>query len=401
MDSPSQSRTALREEIEELKKKLTEEKLSNMELDLSNNDQTKKVTELERRIKRTEDSLVSEKFKTQNLRNQIQQQSEVIEYYESVIAEHEDKSREHYESIIAELQEQIQSLHLHIVKQNNVIIQQQQRQQQQQGDPANQHSRPSQPLSPRSPSDPAPHSHSQSPGHQRQEMKSQPASSSSSSSSSSSTGRRSSFSRPWDKIPDHDNGAMTSSFSAKQSNGDDEFDKIPDDVLKIEDHDADDSESELSDTMQLRHRLLEEQMKHENTKHKHRESIYQLEQLETIGGSAPDDVAEINERLQEEVETLREQLENERRKREHLDKERRNSLAALSQNMFKKLLDSEHQHYDDKSDLEGQCQQLKSVVRHLEMSKQVLLKETSTTIDDLRQHIKLLARRLQKYENWD
>ena len=164
---------------------------------------------------------------------------------------------------------------------------------------------------------------------------------------------------------------------------------------------ADDSESELSDTMQLRHRLLEEQMKHENTKHKHRESIYQLEQLETIGGSAPDDVAEINERLQEEVETLREQLENERRKREHLDKERRNSLAALSQNMFKKLLDSEHQHYDDKSDLEGQCQQLKSVVRHLEMSKQVLLKETSTTIDDLRQHIKLLARRLQKYENWD
>ena len=143
-------------------------------------------------------------------------------------------------------------------------------------------------------------------------------------------------------------------------------------------------------------------MKHENTKHKHRESIYQLEQLGTGGALHDDAVAVgITEKLQEEVAALREQLENERKKREHLDKERRNSLAALSQNMFKKLLDSEHQHYDDKSDLEGQCQQLKSVVRHLEMSKQTLLKETSTTIDELRHHIKLLARRLQKYEKWD
>merc|ERR1712083_429029 len=103
----------------------------------------------------------------------------------------------------------------------------------------------------------------------------------------------------------------------------------------------------------------------------------------------------------EEIESLRRQLEDEKKKRENLDKERRNSLAALSQNMFKKLLDSEHQHYDDKSDLEGQCQQLKSVVRHLEKSKQNLLKETSTTIDELRHHIKVLSLRLRQYEKWE
>merc|ERR1719361_2771230 len=142
-------------------------------------------------------------------------------------------------------------------------------------------------------------------------------------------------------------------------------------------------------------------MEHEKTKHRHRESISALEQISNGGGGGQGQANEVIYSLQEEVATLREELENERKKREHLDKERRNSLAALSQNMFKKLLDSEHQHYDDKSYLEGQCQQLKSVVRHLEMSKQNLLKETSTTIDDLRKHIKLLARRLQKYENWE
>ena len=104
--------------------------------------------------------------------------------------------------------------------------------------------------------------------------------------------------------------------------------------------------------------------------------------------------------LQRQVEALRAQLQAEKKKRESLDRERRSSLAALSQNMFKKLLDSEHQHYDDKSDLERQCQQLKKIVHHLEKSKHCLLQETSHTIDELRDHIKLLARRLQKYENW-
>merc|ERR1719361_2594028 len=193
------------------------------------------------------------------------------------------------------------------------------------------------------------------------------------------TGSR--FSRPWHSTPDK-------SSVADESNANDEFSVIPDDVLKIEE----DTASELSDEAQLRHLLLDEQMNHEKTK---RQSIHALMQL------TDNDAAEANNKLRQEVESLREQLERERKKREHLDKERRNSLAALSQNMFKKLLDSEHQHYDDKSALEGQCQQLKSVVRHLEMSKQNLLKETSTTIDELRHHIKVLSLRLQKYENWE
>ena len=165
-------------------------------------------------------------------------------------------------------------------------------------------------------------------------------------------------------------------------------------------------------------------MRHEQLKHAHRQSISKLEQYEIdfinnldINNNDNDNnnyndnnnkikngkhnLSDINEKLREEVESLKRQLEEERKKRENLDKERRNSLAALSQNMFKKLLDSEHQHYDDKSDLEKQCNQLKLIVKHLEKSKQNLLNTTSKTIDDLRQHIKLLSNRLQKYENWD
>ena len=162
-------------------------------------------------------------------------------------------------------------------------------------------------------------------------------------------------------------------------------------------------------------------MRHEQLKHVHRQSITKLQQYEIDyalgktkdlpnknnqnsngnGNGIGNNMREANDKLREEIESLRRQLEEEKKKRENLDKERRNSLAALSQNMFKKLLDSEHQHYDDKSDLEKQCNQLKLIVKHLEKSKQKLLTETSKTIDELRDHIKLLSQRLQKYENWD
>merc|ERR1712154_132779 len=193
---------------------------------------------------------------------------------------------------------------------------------------------------------------------------------------------------------------------------DDEFDNIKYDI-KFEDDNQDSEDSEQSQQSQqnkeLRHRLLEEQMRHEQLKHVHRQSISKLEQYEIDQLQKHDDkkqenvnnINNINNKLQKEVNSLRRQLEDEKKKRENLDKERRNSLAALSQNMFKKLLDSEHQHYDDKSDLEKQCLRLKLIVKHLEKSKQNLLKETSKTIDDLRMHIKFLSSRLQKYENWD
>ena len=180
-------------------------------------------------------------------------------------------------------------------------------------------------------------------------------------------------------------------------------------------NEVDSEEDDTEENKELRHRLLEEQMRHEQLKHVHRQSISKLEQYEidyalgktgspspnVLNGNTNNNIRDINDKLREEVESLRRQLEDEKKKRESLDKERRNSLAALSQNMFKKLLDSEHQHYDDKSDLEKQCNQLKLIVKHLEKSKQKLLTETSKTIDDLREHIKLLSQRLQKYENWD
>eukprot|EP01083_Nonionella_stella_P083187 229872_1 len=137
-------------------------------------------------------------------------------------------------------------------------------------------------------------------------------------------------------------------------------------------------------SQELRHGLLDEQMRHEQLKD------HEL----NVNTSGNDQL------LKDEIESLRVRLVNEKTKRENLDKERRNSLAALSQNMFKKLLDSEHQHYDDKSDLEKQCHQLKLIIKHLEKSKQTLLQECCQTINDLREHIKLLSHRLQKYENW-
>ena len=63
-----------------------------MELDLKNNDHSKEVTELKERIIRTEDALVEAKLKNQNYLDQIQalqiEQTDLIEYYETVIAEH-------------------------------------------------------------------------------------------------------------------------------------------------------------------------------------------------------------------------------------------------------------------------------------------------------------------------
>jgi len=180
--------------------------------------------------------------------------------------------------------------------------------------------------------------------------------------------------------------------------------------IKFEDENASGADSDHSDSKELRHRLLEEQMKHEQLQRAHRASIHKLEKLEldhlrkmdaTAGAIIYEDKdTDDTARLQRKVDALEAQLLEEKKKRESLDRERRSSLAALSQNMFKKLLDSEHQHYDDKSDLERQCQQLKKIVHHLEKSKHSLLQETNHTIDELRDHIKLLARRLQKYENW-
>ena len=63
-----------------------------MELDLSNIDHSQKVSELKQQIIRTEDALVEEKLKNQNYSDQIQalqiEQAGLIEYYETVIAEH-------------------------------------------------------------------------------------------------------------------------------------------------------------------------------------------------------------------------------------------------------------------------------------------------------------------------
>ena len=186
-------------------------KLSNMELDLSNNDQSKKVSELEQRIERTEDELAAEKLRTEQLSQQIQAlQIEQVELIEN------------YETIIAENQEQLQSLHFHILRQNAVIVQQQN--QNQSAATTLQQTHQSQPPPDQSPPD--------------QSLPQQPLMDSinQKQSDSSFTGRR--FSRPWHTIPDaaqieaHSKANQTATATA---NGNDEFAKIPDDVLKIDD----------------------------------------------------------------------------------------------------------------------------------------------------------------------
>jgi len=160
-------------------------------------------------------------------------------------------------------------------------------------------------------------------------------------------------------------------------------------VYEIKFNDPTDNEStdsEQSQNRQLRQRLLKEQMDHEHLKSKHRESIAQLEDFELHSLQQQE-----NEELRQEVQSLREKLEHERKKKDNLDKERRSSLAALSQNMFKKLLDSEHKHYDQNEELSQQCKHLKAKVEELSASKIDLITTFSKEMNTYRQTVKNLS----------
>eukprot|EP00484_Ammonia_sp_Unknown_P005086 CAMPEP_0197074104 /NCGR_PEP_ID=MMETSP1384-20130603/210942_1 /TAXON_ID=29189 /ORGANISM="Ammonia sp." /LENGTH=339 /DNA_ID=CAMNT_0042512945 /DNA_START=106 /DNA_END=1122 /DNA_ORIENTATION=+ len=332
----------LQKQVTELQSNLTEERVSNLELDQTHKEQTQKIEELT-------DLLATEKLKNQQLSQQLQE-----------LRIESDEVQLQFKEQIVTFQQYIASQQQQIVNQRQIINQQHHRLQEMSSYINNNHT----------------HNHNDE---------------------------------------EEEFGKYDIKFEDDQK------------YFNVQQYQEAGTESETSETnKELRHRLLEEQMKYEQLKHVHRESITKLEQYEldqlleheaanngnpnangnanangsTSNQSQSTSIREVNEQLRNEVEALRQQLEDERKKRENLDKERRNSLAALSQNMFKKLLDSEHQHYDDKSDLERQCDQLKLIVKHLEKSKQALLKETSKTIDDLRDHIKFLSTRLQKYENW-
>lgn len=193
------------------------------------------------------------------------------------------------------------------------------------------------------------------------------------------------------------------------NNANDEFSGKFDNVYKFGSETASDDENvELSEeNKDMRRQLLDTQMEHEELKKTHRQSVSQIEayELQQAMANANDMANEDRERLQREVETLNErlaqmeiELKKEKRKNESLDKERRNSLAQLSQNMFKKLLDSEHQHYDNTSTLEAECQELKAQVELLVEAKVELAKSAGQAIDQLRTIVHLLGRQLAKYE---
>merc|ERR1712129_32680 len=158
-------------------------------------------------------------------------------------------------------------------------------------------------------------------------------------------------------------------------------------VYEIKFNDPTDNDSDVSSVQsshrQLRQRLLKEQMDHEHLKSKHRESISQLEDYELHSLQQHE-----NQRLQQEVESLQKELQNERKKKDNLDNERRNSLAALSQNMFKKLLDSEHKHNDDTNSLEERYERLTILNQNLTESKMELLQKFSNEMNTYRQIVR-------------
>lgn len=164
---------------------------------------------------------------------------------------------------------------------------------------------------------------------------------------------------------------------------------------------ASDENIELEEeNKQMRMELLDIQMQHEQLKHAHRKSVSKIEEYEieqAINNNIMDEQNAVSNsntnvaELQKEISNMRLkmnelelELKKERKKNDHLDKERRNSLAQLSQNMFKKLLDSEHEHYDQTIDLEVECKKLQERISVLVESKQKLVMNTSLAINDLR-----------------
>ena len=80
------------------------------------------------------------------------------------------------------------------------------------------------------------------------------------------------------------------------------------------------------------------------------------------------------------------------------NRETNESLAMLSQTMFKKLSDAETTHLEEMNDMETKCRKLEESLTNLEESKMQLLIESNKMIETMRQHIKTLSKRLESHE---
>ncbi|ETO23210.1 hypothetical protein RFI_13974 [Reticulomyxa filosa] len=174
-------------------------------------------------------------------------------------------------------------------------------------------------------------------------------------------------------------------------------------------------------TQKLRHQLLEEQLRVEELKHERRKSVLEVEayqqelfkikkmtlqqfasykaqniQLfgnvsntpnlpESPGASQNIVTACANcEELRRCTNDLQQKLEKAYADVDRLTRERRNSLAKMSERTFKQMLDQEKEHYNEKDQLYAVIQELNTLNTRLTDEKCFLLQTACQTIDHLR-----------------
>lgn len=99
-------------------------------------------------------------------------------------------------------------------------------------------------------------------------------------------------------------------------------------------------------------------------------------------------------KLMEEIKQLNAELLKEKIK----NRETNESLAMLSQTMFKKLMDEENAHLEEMNVMEIKYKKMEQHVTDLEESKTQLLIESNKMIDAMREHIRSLSKRLESHE---
>eukprot|EP01083_Nonionella_stella_P031012 84982_1 len=120
--------------------------------------------------------------------------------------------------------------------------------------------------------------------------------------------------------------------------------------------------------------------------------------LRNLGiATANSDPKSLNPVLIKEIEQLRAELIKEQRKGVSAKKKSKESLALLSETMFKKLLVEENDFTDEMNTLKHTHGALQKQKSELETSKIELLVQSNIAIDQMREQIKHLSDRLQKY----
>eukprot|EP01084_Bolivina_argentea_P206145 352021_1 len=114
-------------------------------------------------------------------------------------------------------------------------------------------------------------------------------------------------------------------------------------------------------------------------------------------GIAKSNYKSMDPSLIKQIEVLRIKLYKEKKKTAQKKNEMKDSLAMLSQTMFKKLLEEETDHYEQIFELHELHDKLQQELHGRIKSKTELLLQSNKAIDELREYIKHLSNRLQKY----